>query len=221
MKNILIFGSGGHAKVVVDIVEQQKEYLISGFIDVYSKINQRVLGYKVLGDESSLKAIISDYKISGGVIGINDNFIRSEVRNKIVQVNPGFKFINCIHPKSVISKYVTIGEGNVVMANATINTSTIIKNHCIVNTNASIDHDSLMSNFSSIAPNATIGGNVSIGNYSAIGISSCIFQNVTIGDNCIVGGGSLVCKNTLNNSIYYQSPAKFIRAHKLGEKYLK
>tara|TARA_B100000959_G_C14572664_1_gene456523 strand:+ start:401 stop:514 length:114 start_codon:yes stop_codon:yes gene_type:complete len=35
MKNILIFGTGGHAKVIVDIIEKQRKYNIAGFIDKY------------------------------------------------------------------------------------------------------------------------------------------------------------------------------------------
>tara|TARA_B110000003_G_C16191850_1_gene355705 strand:+ start:55 stop:288 length:234 start_codon:yes stop_codon:yes gene_type:complete len=77
-----------------------------------------------------------------------------------------------------------------------------------------------MSDFTSIAPNATIGGNVKIGDYSAIGIGVNIFHNINIGYNCIIGGGSLVCHDTKENSIYYGSPSKFIREHRIGDKYL-
>ena len=77
-----------------------------------------------------------------------------------------------------------------------------------------------MSDFSSIASNTTVGGNVKIGDYSAIGIGANIFHSVNVGYNCIIGGGSLVCNDTNDNSIYYGSPSKFIREHKLGDVYL-
>ena len=35
MKNIVIFGSGGHTKVIVDIIEKQGKFNIAGFIDGY------------------------------------------------------------------------------------------------------------------------------------------------------------------------------------------
>jgi sugar O-acyltransferase (sialic acid O-acetyltransferase NeuD family) len=220
MKNILIFGSEGHAKVIVDIIEKQGKYNITGFIDVHRGKKTVILGYKVLGDESSLKDIVSSYEIYGGIIGIGDNSNRAKCRDKIIKVIPNFKFVNCIHPKSILGKDVTLGEGNVIMASAIINSSTSINNHCILNTNSSIDHDCLMSDFSSVAPNVTVGGNVKIGDYSAIGIGTNIFHNVNIGYNCIIGGGSLVCHDTYDNSIYYGSPSKFIREHKLGDEYL-
>lgn len=220
MKNIVIFGSGGHAKVIVDIIEKQGKFNIAGFIDSSSEKNTVIMEYKVIGDTSSLKDIVFSYEIYGGIIGIGDNSIRAKIRDKVIKVIPNFKFVNCVHPKSILGKDVTLGEGNVVMAGAIINSSTIIKNHCILNTNSSIDHDCLMLDFSSIAPNATVGGNVKIGDYSAIGIGANIFNSVNVGYNCIIGGGSLVCHDTNDNSIYYGSPSKFIRKHKFGDKYL-
>lgn len=220
MKSILIFGAGGHAKVIVDIIEKQGKYNIAGFVDKYCSKNTVFMGYTVLGDDSSLKDIVSNYEICGGVIGIGDNSIRSKVRDLIIQVIPNFEFINCIHPKSILGKDVTLGGGNVVMAGAIINPSTKIKNHCILNTNSSIDHDGLMSDFSSIAPNTTVGGSVKIGDYSAIGIGANIFESIKIGRNCIIGGGSRVCHDTKDNSIYYGSPSKSIREHKIGDRYL-
>ena len=220
MENIVIFGSGGHAKVVVDIIEKQGKYNITGFIDSYRDKNTVTLGYKVIGGESSLREIVKRNEIYGGIIGIGDNSIRAKVRDKVIKVIPNFKFVNCIHPKSILGKDATLGVGNVLMAGAIINSSTRINNHCILNTNSSIDHDCLMSDFSSIAPNATVGGNVKIGDYSAIGIGANIFHSVIVGYNCIIGGGSLVCHDTNENSIYYGSPCKFIRDHKFGDKYL-
>ena len=113
-----------------------------------------------------------------------------------------------------------MGEGNVVMAGATINTSSEISNHCIFNTNCSIDHDNRIADFASIAPNGVTGGNVEVGEFSAIGIGATVKHNVSIGYNCIIGACSLVNKDTKSNSVYYGIPAKFIRNHELGEKYL-
>ncbi len=36
----------------------------------------------------------------------------------------------------------------------------------------------------------------------------------------IIGAGSMVNKNTKSNSVYFGTPAKFVRDHTLGQKYL-
>mgnify|MGYP003953537663 CR=1 FL=1 len=219
-KKILIFGSGGHAKVVLDIIENEDMYSIAGFIDNVSRKNSNLLGYSFLGDYSTLRDIVSRHKIYGGVIAIGDNAIRSKVHDKIIETFSDFEFVNCVHPRSIIGSDVNFGKGNVVMAGAVINPYSIIYNHCIINSNSTVEHDCKMGNFSSIATNASIGGNVHVGNFSAIGIGANVFHNVTVGNNCIIGGGSLVNSDTINNSIYYGSPSKLIRNHNFGDNYL-
>jgi sugar O-acyltransferase (sialic acid O-acetyltransferase NeuD family) len=217
---IIIIGAGGHSKVIVDIIQNEQKYEIAGFIDNNLPTGHKVLDYKVLGKKEEINTLINKHEIFGGIIAIGDNFIRSNVEKKIKQLCNEFKFINCIHPKSNIAFNVVMGQGNVVMAGATINTSSEISNHCIFNTNCSIDHDNRIANFASIAPNAVTGGNVEVGEFSAIGIGATVKHSVSIGYNCIVGASSLVNKDTKSNSVYYGIPAKFIRNHELGKKYL-
>ena len=217
---IIIIGAGGHSKVIVDIIQNEQKYEIVGFIDNNLPIGHEVLDYKVLGKEDELNALIDRHEIYGGVIAIGDNFIRRNIDKKIKQLCSDFKFVNCIHPKSNIAFNVDMGEGNVVMAGATLNTSSQIGNHCILNTNCSIDHDNKIASYVSIAPNAVTGGGVEIGEFSVIGIGATVEHNIIIGDNCIIGASSLVNKNTKPNSVYYGIPARYVRSHRPGEKYL-
>ncbi len=217
---ILIIGAGGHAKVIVDIIKKENKFEVLGFLDNSLKKGKKILGYEVLGNEEDLNVLMSKHSIFGGIIAIGDNYSRSLLAKKIKKLCKQFKFINCIHPMSSIAFDVSLGEGNVVMAGATINTSSKIGNHCILNTNCSVDHDNKLLDFSSLAPNAVTAGNVKVGEFSAIGISASILQNISIEDNCIIGAGSMVNKNTKSNSVYFGTPAKFVRDHTLGQKYL-
>jgi len=217
---IIIIGVGGHSKVIVDIIQNEKKYEIAGFIDNNLPIGHQVLNYKVLGKEEEINTLINKHEIFGGIIAIGDNYVRSNVEKKIKELCNEFKFINCIHPKSHIAFNVVMGEGNAVMAGAIINTDTEIGSHCIFNTNCSVDHDNRIANFASIAPNAVTGGSVMVGEFSAIGIGATVKHNVSVGYNCIIGASSLINKDTKSNSVYYGIPAKFIRNHELGKKYL-
>ncbi len=220
LMKIIIIGAGGHSKVIVDIIKKERKYDIAGFIDNDLPIGHEIFDYKVLGKEDEINTLINKHEIFGGIIAIGDNFIRSNIEKKIKRLCNEFTFINCIHPKSNIAFNVAMGEGNVVMAGAAINTSSEISNHCIFNTNCSIDHDNRIGNFASIAPNAVTGGNVEVGEFSAIGISATVKHNVSVGYNCIIGASSFVNKDTKSNSVYYGIPARFIRNHELGKKYL-
>ncbi len=211
MKKILIFGTGGHSKVIVDIILHEGEYEIAGFIDNALNVNKTVLGYKVLGQDEDLANLITDNSIIGGVIAIGDNYSREKITRNIYKFYKNFTFINCIHPSAQIASDVSMGVGNVIMAGSVVNSSTSIGSHCILNTNSSVDHDNVMLDFSSIAPNAATGGNVQIGERSTLGIGSTVLEGISIGPDSLVGGGSLVLADVKPKSIYFGNPAKFIR----------
>lgn len=217
---VVIFGSSGHTKVIVDIIESESKFELLGIIDKFKSVGDEILGYKVIGDEESLSDLMVKFGFNQGVVGIGDNFIRSKVVEKIKELAPNFQFINCIHKSAKVSKHLTIGIGNVVMPGATINASSVISNHCIFNTNSSLDHDCIVGNFSSLGPNCAVGGNCNIGEFSAVGIGASVFHGIHIDNNCIIGGGSLVNKHTQPNSVYYGVPARLISARRLGDSYL-
>ena len=219
-RKIVIFGSSGHAKVIVDIIESNNNFELIGFIDKLIPQETIVLNYKVIGDESILPKLMNKYKFNKGVVGIGDNFVRSKVVDVVKKIAPDFQFINCIHNSAKLSNYCKFGVGNVVMPGVSINASTIISDHCILNTNSSLDHDCHLESFSCLAPNSVVGGNCSISQFSYVGIGASVFQGVSIGKNCIVGGGSVLDKDAISNSVYYGIPAKRISERKLGDSYL-
>ena len=91
MKNIIIYGSGGHAKVIADIIEKDNKYSILGFIDDTKTRNEMIVGYPVLGDFFYLNEI-KNY-ISGIIIAIGDNYSRMTLTNKIKSSYPELPFI--------------------------------------------------------------------------------------------------------------------------------
>jgi len=219
-QKIVIVGSSGHAKVIIDIIEKEGKYNIVGLLDAFKEIGKSTFGYKILGEEKDLPKLVKKYQLTGCIIAIGDNWIRSIVKNKIEEIDTSFKFVSSVHPSAMVARGVTVGSGTVVMAGAVINSNSKIGDFCIINTNASLDHDSNMSNFSSIAPGVTTGGNVSIGEFSAVSLGANIIHGITIGKHSVIGTGSTVLKNIDDYVVAYGTPAKIIRKRKEGDKYL-
>jgi acetyltransferase EpsM len=200
MKSIIIFGAGGHTKVIIDLIKELNQYAIIGIYDDNKD------GYfediPVLGkiDDNIIKN--SDEYI----IGIGNDIIRRRIYERFYNL----PWAILIHPRSIVSKSAIINSGSVVFAGAVIQTGVIIGKQCIINTNCNIDHESIVNNFTSICPGVTICGNVIIGELTFIGANSTIIQGKSIGKNCIVGAGSVIIRNIDNDCKVAGNPGKKI-----------
>jgi sugar O-acyltransferase (sialic acid O-acetyltransferase NeuD family) len=220
MDNIIIVGSSGHAKVVIDIVNKAKRYNIVGLLDRFRHVGENVLDCNVLGKEEDLFSLINRHKLKGIIVAVGDNYVRSQIVEHIESLNLNIKFVTAIHPCASIAANVTIGLGTVIMAGVTINPGCSIAHHCILNSNCSLDHDSIMDDFSSLAPGVMTGGNCRIGKSSAICIGTVLSHKVSIGKSTVVGAGSLVMQNVDSFVVAYGRPAKVVRSRKRDDTYL-
>lgn len=217
MEDIVVFGSGGHAKVIIDIIENQKQYNLIGLIDPYKELSDMYFDYHILGNKKDYSILNNVY---GGIVAIGDNWVRYETTLLIKKIAPDFKFVTAIHPSATIGRNVKLGEGSVIMAGVVINSDTTIGAGSIVNTLSSIDHDSIIGNFASIAPNTSTGGRVIIEDYTAIGIGTNIIHNIHIGEHTVVGAGSTVIDDMLSYVVAFGTPCKPIKERGKGDKYL-
>lgn len=200
METINLYGAGGHAKVVMDIIVARGDNVGCLYDDSphYDEINGRQV-FKPIDKDVEGQLIIS--------IG------SCKIHKLIAERYCHLKFATAIHPQSIISDSANIEEGTVVMPGAIINADAKIGKHCIVNTNASIDHECVIGNFVHIAPGVTISGNVNIGECTWIGAGSVVKQGVKIGRNCMIGAGSVVVKDIPDNVVAYGNPCKVIHGN--------
>lgn len=195
-QNINILGAGGHAKVVIEIAELL-DFHIDNIYDDNPSIDE-VLDYKV----NAKKEIAPNANL---VLAMGNNIARKQ-KSEVLIAN----YTNVIHPKSVLSRRIKIGVGNVVMASVVINTSCTIGSHCIINTAASIDHDCIIGDFVHIAPKVALAGGVQVGEGSLVGIGSSVRQQVIIGKWCTIGAGSVVINDIEDYAVVVGNPAKVI-----------
>jgi FlaA1/EpsC-like NDP-sugar epimerase len=118
-KKILIYGSGGHSKVVIDAIEKSNQYSIYGVVDDFKTSIISNTKYKYVGDQSCLKKIINE--VDGGIVAIGDNWLRSKIVLQIKEEFPNFKFVSVVHPSAIIARGTKIGDGTVVLPGAIVN----------------------------------------------------------------------------------------------------
>ena len=220
MDNIVIVGSSGHAKVVIDIVQLEGKYRIAGLLDRTRRVGEQTLGYRVLGQEEDLPKLKEVHALHGAFVAIGDNFVRSRAVALVKEFAPELPFVRAVHPAACLAPGTSIGEGTAIMAGAVVNPCCAIGRHCILNTHCSLDHDSQMADFASLAPGATLGGKCRIGPFAAICIGAVLVHDVHIGEHAVIGAGALVTHSMDPFVVAYGSPAKVVRTRAPGDKYV-
>lgn len=196
---LLVIGAGGHAKVVVDCIEEENKYQITTILD------DAPPAYFIGQYQVELRELNYEFQSLNAIIAIGNPMHRKKIANQLKS-----NFVMTIHPSAVVSKHAKIGEGCQVFATAVINAVATIGKHCIINTGAIIEHDCVLEDFVHVAPNATLGGGVRVGESSHIGMGASILQNITIGKNVTIGAGAVVTKDIPDNCTAVGIPAKQI-----------
>lgn len=190
MKDVIVIGASGHAKVVRDIIIASGDNFL-GYLD--DDPNKDTLGK--IEDYQNFEAEF--------VIAIGNSEVREEISKKL-----SCAWYTAIHPTAVISPSATIQEGTVVMPLAVIQADSQIGKHCIINSQATIEHDNQIGDYSHISVGANLGGTVSIGEHVWVGIGATIKNNQTVCANTMIGAGAVVVDDIKESGTYVGVPAK-------------
>tara|TARA_X000000950_G_scaffold251602_1_gene313089 strand:- start:1329 stop:1907 length:579 start_codon:yes stop_codon:yes gene_type:complete len=191
MKKIILIGGGSHCKSVIDVIEQEKKYSISGIVDKPEFLGTKIFKYKVIGNDLDLEFLVKKFKYAVITVG---QIKSAKLRIKLFKLakKSGFILPSIISPNSYVSKYSHIGEGTIIMHDAIINANTFIGDNCIVNSKALIEHDCSILNHCHISTNATINGGVTVGPECFIGSNVTTNNNIKIEKKSFIKAGSLV-----------------------------
>jgi UDP-N-acetylbacillosamine N-acetyltransferase len=209
MRDIVIVGAGGHARVVLDVIRHTDNYSARGFVDMINPDRRDTMfdGLPVLGGEEMLEQLFSE-GVEYAIIAIGDNRARQAAADRWALA--GYTLATLVHPSAVIANGVSIGAGTVVFAGAVINPAVYIGNNVIVNTGATIDHDCVIQDNAHIAPGAHLAGNITVGERTLIGVGAAIRPNVKIANDVTVGVGAAVVNDIPRGVTVVGVPARAI-----------
>jgi sugar O-acyltransferase (sialic acid O-acetyltransferase NeuD family) len=197
---IYLFGASGHAKVVIEILEQQKKVIL-GLLDANPAIKS-LLDYPVF-QEIPRDASGNKSKM---IICVGNNANRKRLADQYLAT-----YETAIHPSANISVRSSIGEGTVIMAAVSVNCNAVIGKHVILNTNSSVDHDCVLEDFVHISPNVALAGNVYVGLGSHIGMGGCVIQGTKIGKWATIGAGAVIIADVPDFAVVVGNPGKIIK----------
>jgi UDP-perosamine 4-acetyltransferase len=187
---VVVLGGGGHAKVVVDILEEMGLYEIMGLVtkDAIGTLP----GYKVLGDDGVLPDLLAQgvTRAAMGIGGFTTNSLRRQVYERAKSL--GFEMVTVVHPSAVIAGGVSIGEGSVIFPGVVLNTQVRVGENVVVATGSTVDHETVVEANALISAGVTVGANVIIQEGALLAIGSTVVSGVSIGCRAVVGAGAVV-----------------------------
>jgi sugar O-acyltransferase (sialic acid O-acetyltransferase NeuD family) len=198
MKQLVIFGCGGHAKSVADVVLFNDPHKKLLFVDKNIRQGETILGFPALSDYT-----VTDEDV---FIAIGDNILRHELCKQYYN-----NLVSVISNRAYLGKELSLGKGVFVAHNAHVGVLSKLNDFSVINTNASIDHECSVGIAATIAPGAVLCGKVTIGNFSWIGANASVKENITITDSVIIGMGSVVINDIITTGVYAGCPVSLVR----------
>ena len=205
--DILIFGTGGHAKVASDCAREMysRQIMISG---------DAVRGE--WGDVPILpqsQRTFSEWRTLCPLafVAIGDAACRAQVLSEVEAA--GFTLVTLIHPTAVVSPSAQLGPGVLVCPGAVINADARIGKGCIVNTGAVVEHECEIGAFSHIAPKAVLGGGAVLGPYCRVCLGAVVSDHITIGEHTTIGAGAAALSPLPERVLAAGIPARVLKRY--------
>jgi sugar O-acyltransferase (sialic acid O-acetyltransferase NeuD family) len=199
--HILVFGAGGHAKAVMEMIKEIGKFQLAGLVDDKIPTGAIVLDIPVLGSREIMPQLVERglTQAANGVGGIIDINIRVKLFD--LMDDCGFNFPPLVHPKAMVEKSASIRDGVQVFANAYVGSSALLHDRCMVNTNAVVSHDCTIGSYTHIAPGALLAGHVQVGERSLVGMGVTTAIGIKIGSNVRIGNGAIIYADVPDKSI--------------------
>lgn len=196
MTPLLIFGAGGHAREVAQVVHDINQarpgsWQLLGFMADPQAValHTKPLPAPLLG---SSQEVLAAHPGAYCIIAVGDAPARRRIAAQLQQQHPGLRFATLVHPRAWLAERVSVGPGSVVFAGALINVDAALGAHNSINLGCTISHDCLLGDHVNLGPGAHLAGAVTVGNEADIGAGVTIRPAIRLGAGVAIGAGAAV-----------------------------
>lgn len=202
-QKIILYGGGGHAKTLIDLIRGDDRFDLIGIVDDVQPVGATVLGIPVIGIGDDLVRIrATGVSLAVNAIGgIGNPDIRWRIFQRIEAA--GFAQPSLVHPRAFVEETVRIDDAVQVLAGTYISSDSSVAYGTVLNAGVILSHDNHLGRCVNLSPGATLGGNVSIGDFTQVGMRATINAGVTVGSHVRIGNGATVKSDVPNGVRVY------------------
>jgi len=210
MSPIVVWGAGGHAKVVEASIRRERRRRVEGFIDDVdtTRAGESFGGAHVLGGRAVLESLAAR-GVRDLVLAFGHNTARLALWQQLAA--QGWRFPSIVDPTATVADGVLLGDGCYVAAGAIIQPGVRIGAQAIVNTGVIVEHDCEVGDGVHLSPRACLAGHVSVGRATWIGAGALVRDRVRIGAGVVLGMGAVALRDIPDGMLAYGHPARSIR----------
>jgi sugar O-acyltransferase (sialic acid O-acetyltransferase NeuD family) len=199
---LLVFGAGGHGRVVADAA------LVAGHWSCVAASDRDPA--RCHGELLSKVALMDFHEAQSMRMDIHIAVGSNAAREREATVWGHDRLVSVVHPAAVVSPFSSMAAGCFVAAGAILAPGSKIGACVIVNHGAVVDHDVQIGSFTHIAPHATLGGSVIIGERVLVGQGTMVLPGLHIANDVVLGAGSVVTAHITHAGTYVGAPARRI-----------
>ena len=179
----LIYGARDFALILKDFLASHN-LPFAGFID------DSTSGLDIVGTFEQVRTTYrpDECQIVLG-IGYNDLEARWSVFEKIRKA--GFTVATLIHHRAYVRDSGNIGEGAIIMANATVDCNAVVESAAVLWPGVVVNHDSRVGHNTFLSPSSTICGFVNIGPHSFVGAGAVVVDHVDVPESSFIKANEL------------------------------
>ena len=212
-ERFLVWGGGGHGKVVADAIRAAGHQLI-GFIDA-DAAKQRQLaepggGRVICSEDQFLQHLQASGTLPAGATAVALAIGSNSIRHRCLRALEGMDLPVLVHPTAEVSPSATVASGTIVMARAVINADARVGSGCIINTGAIVEHDCLIGTAVHVSPGGVLAGGVRLGDRCWIGSGAVVLPQRRVGEDAVVGAGAVVVHDVEGSTVVAGNPARSI-----------
>lgn len=210
MSDLVIWGAGGHAKVVAEAAVAQG-CKVTALLDDGAHVSGGAPQRYPVWSPSDPRLRNRPVQF---VVAIGNNAARAECFARALSF--GWEPATITHPSALVSPNASVGSGTVVLARAIVNVDARTGVNCIINTAAVVEHDCRVDDHTHVAPGVILGGGAEVGPLALIGTHACVLPLVRIGARSTIGAGAVVVSAVPDDVTAVGVPARIVRSHAGG-----